>query len=181
MSVDPDKISSRRRLLTGAAAGVGALAVGAVAGPRRVRADDGNAVLQGTFNTAQSTTTVAINSNTSSNALVGAANNSGTGLWGSSPGGSGVKAESTNGFALETLGRLKIGTSGVAVLFGGTTQVTLNPGVDLTDSSFVLLTPRVNLGGRDLWYTIDTAANIVRFRISSSRRTNTRIGWLLLG
>lgn len=153
----------------------------AIAGPRRVRADDGKPVLQGTFNTAQSTTTVAINSATSNDALVGAANNSGPGIWGSSPAGTGVKATTTSGFALETQGRLDIGTSGVATLFAGTTQVIVNPGVDVTDSSFVLLTPRVNLGGRDRWYTTDVAANTIRIRISSTRATNTRIAWLLLG
>ena len=98
MSVDTNKTSSRRSILTGAAVGVGALAAGALGRPPRALANDGDPVLQGVFNTPQSTTTVAINANNSLNALVGAANNTGTGVVGSSPGGNGVHGTGgTNG------------------------------------------------------------------------------------
>jgi hypothetical protein len=181
MSIDDNKSSSRRSLLAGAAVGVGALAATAVGRPVPARADDGQAVLQGVFNTSQSTTTVAINSATSNDAFVGAANNNGTGLWGSSPGGSGVKATTTSGYALQTLGRLNIGTSGIATIPGGATSFTVSPGVDITTASFVLLTARSNLGGRDLWVVMDESANTFRIRMSSSRAGATKVGWLLLG
>lgn len=184
MSVDSSKTSSRRSILTGAAVGVGALAAGALGRPARALANDSDAVLQGVFNTAQSTTTVAINSNTSNDAFVGAANNSGTGLWGSSPAGSGVKATTTSGYALTTVGRLSIGTSGTATIPAGMTSIVVSPSVDVTASSFVLLTPQANIGSRTLWYVINAtniANNTITIRMSSSRSASTKIAWLLLG
>ena len=95
---------------------------------------------------------------------------------------SAVLADTESGYALQTYGRLKLNdTSGVAIIPIGSTSITVAPPVDLTESSFVLLTPRANLNGRDLWFSVDTTADALTIRISSSRANETRISWLLLG
>jgi hypothetical protein len=45
----------------------------------------------------------------------------------------------------------------------------------------VLLTPRVNLGARSLWYTIDSTGNTITIHISTARSSKTYIAWLLMG
>ena len=71
--------------------------------------------------------------------------------------------------------------SGVATIPSGVTSVTVDPNVVIEAGSFVLLTPRVNLYGRSLWYTPNTSANTFRIRMSSARPKPTRIAWLLVG
>lgn len=108
--------------------------------------------------------------------------NRGQGVRGQATGGVGVYATATTGFALRTSGRLKVDkVSGVASIPAGATSVTVSPGVDVTDSSFVLLTPMVNLGGRDLWVSLDPSADTVTIRISTQRGSVTKVAWLLLG
>ena len=87
-----------------------------------------------------------------------------------------------SGFALRTSGRLRVDrVSGVATIPAGSTSKTVNPGVNVTSGSFVLLTPKVNLGGRALWFTTDASANTFRIRLSSPRSSGAKIAWLLLG
>lgn len=98
--------------------------------------------------------------------------------------GVGVDASSVSGFALRTSGRLQLKkTSGVATIAAGATSVTVNLHVAVGTSSFVLLTPRANLGGRDLWFTTTTSstAGTITIHISGSRTSATQISWLLLG
>jgi hypothetical protein len=93
-----------------------------------------------------------------------------------------VFASSSTGYALRTTGRLKADkVSGVATIVAGSTSKTITPGVNVTSGSFVLLTPKVNLGGRDLWFTTDAANNKFTIRISSKRSSGTKVAWLLLG
>jgi hypothetical protein len=58
--------------------------------------------------------------------------------------------------------------------------VTVTPGVDVSSTSFVLLTPMANLGARSLWFTLDAANDKFVIRISSSRASATKVSWLLL-
>lgn len=102
------------------------------------------------------------------------------GVWGSSPAGAGLYGESDSGFGLEVVGRATFSTSGVATISAGNDRVTVTPGVNVTASSFVLLTPKISVGGRDIWFTQDTAANTFTIRMSSSRPSATRIAWLFL-
>lgn len=114
-----------------------------------------------------------------------------TGVRGTSPGigvhgaatagGTGVLADCDTGFALETIGRLKLGTSGVATIAAGETSITVPAGVPVTNASFALLTPRANLAGRDLWFGTDPASDTLTIRISSARTKSTKVSWLLLG
>ena len=93
----------------------------------------------------------------------------------------GVLASSTTGYALQTSGRLKLGVSGVATIPAGRKVVTVSPHVDVTAASFVLLTPKANIGTRALWYTTNSTANTIGIHLGSARSSATRIAWLLLG
>jgi hypothetical protein len=104
------------------------------------------------------------------------------GVWGFSPGGTGLFGESDAGYALRTSGRLRADkVSGVATIRAGRTSVTVNPGVNVTSGSFVLLTPKANIGSRGLWFTTSASGNTFTIRMSSSRSSATKVAWLLLG
>lgn len=93
----------------------------------------------------------------------------------------GVFAQSSTGHALGTAGRVRFhGISGVATIPTGTTSVVVNPGYDVTTDSFVLLTPRANIAGRDLWFGTDATNSTITIRMSASRPKDTKISWLLL-
>jgi hypothetical protein len=113
------------------------------------------------------------------------------GLFGTSDGGNGVHGESntgnggefgsSSGNALSTSGRLHFeGVSGVATIAPGRSSVEVTPGTDLTDATFVLLTPRGRLGPRDLWYSIDADADTFVIRLSKPVLHPLDIGWLVL-
>lgn len=124
---------------------------------------------------------------TAGTAVLGfASNNVGTswGVYGesSSPGGVGVVAENdTGGLAFRSVGRAKFSTSGVATIAAGSTSTTINPGVNVTSNSFVLLTPKTNIGTRALWFTTNTSNDRFTIHLSSARSSRTRVAWLLLG
>jgi hypothetical protein len=104
----------------------------------------------------------------------------GDGVHGETANGNGGSFKSDNGNAISTDGRLHFDrVSGVATIAAGDTSKVVSPGTDLTAATFVLLTPRSNLGGRDLWYTVDAAANTFRIRISKAMGT-LKVGWLLI-
>lgn len=114
------------------------------------------------------------------------------GVVGESPAGQGVRGETqggvalygtaATGYALRTSGRVRAdGVSGVASIRAGSTSKTITPGVDVTSASFVLLTPKANIGSRALWFTTNATANTVTIHMSSSRSSSTKVAWLLLG
>jgi hypothetical protein len=113
------------------------------------------------------------------------------GVLGRSTSGQGVRGEATSGIAgafssatghaLSTSGRLRFGkASGIATIASGASTKTVTPGIDLAAATFVLLTPRRSLGGRDLWYTVDPTANTFTIRASPRVTAATSIGWLVL-
>jgi hypothetical protein len=107
---------------------------------------------------------------------------SGQGVRGQATSGSGVYATATTGYALRTSGRVRVDkASGVATIAATKTSVTLTPGLDVTTSSFVLLTPKADLGTRRLWYTTDATNNRFTIRVSSAATVDHQIGWLLRG
>jgi len=71
--------------------------------------------------------------------------------------------------------------SGVATIPAGSTGVTVSPNVNVTSGSFVLLTPKANIGSRGLWFTTNASADTFRIHMSSTRSANTKVAWLLLG
>lgn len=114
------------------------------------------------------------------------------GVVGESPAGQGVRGETVGGvalygtadtgYALRTSGRVRAdGVSGVATIRAGQTSKTITPGVDVTSASFVLLTPKANIGSRALWFTTDATANTFTIHMSTSRSSSTKVAWLLLG
>ena len=105
------------------------------------------------------------------------------GVWGFSGRGVGVYGQANRaGFALRTNGRIKADkVSGVATIAAGNASVTVSPGVNVRSSSFVLLTPKANIGSRGLWFTTNTSADTVTIHLSSSRSSATKIAWLLMG
>lgn len=107
--------------------------------------------------------------------------NAGQGVRGQATSGVGVYGKATTGLALQAVGRAKFSTSGVATIAAGSDGVTVTPGVNVTSASFVLLTPKSSLGGRDLWFTTNATADTFRIRISSPRASATKVAWLLLG
>lgn len=106
----------------------------------------------------------------------------GHGVHGEASSGSAVYGTSSSGYALRGNGRVRFEkVSGVASIPAGATKVTVSPGVNVTTSSFVLLTPKANLGTRGLWFTTDASRNTFTIRMGSSRSSSTKVAWLLLG
>jgi hypothetical protein len=114
------------------------------------------------------------------------------GVYANSSAGKAVQAETSSGTAVEALGgtgialhasgRVKVDkASGRATITAGHTSVTVIPGLNITSTSFVLLTPMSNIGTRSLWVTIDASANTFQINITTSRSASTKVGWLLLG
>lgn len=107
---------------------------------------------------------------------------SGTGVYSISQSGTGVHARSLTGYGLQTYGRLDLNEiSGVATIPIGSITVTVALSEDVTDGSFAMLTPWAKLAGRDLWFSLDTAADTLTIKMSSSRTKTTKVSWLLLG
>jgi hypothetical protein len=107
--------------------------------------------------------------------------NAGRGVFGQATAGVGLYGEATSGVALQATGRTKLSTSGVATIVAGSTSKTITPGVNVTSGSFVLLTPKVKLSGRDLWFTTDASGDKFTIHMSQSRSSGTEVAWLLLG
>jgi hypothetical protein len=194
--------------LAGALGGLGAIAASAIGRASPAQATNGDPVTvggsfsgTGTTQIGSSATSafVGISSNSDGTGVLGlSAGSSGTGVLGSaysltgantgvygysaSPSGIGVHATTNGGgVALKADGRAKFSTSGVATITAGHTTKVITPGVNVTSNSFVLLTPKVKLSGRDLWFTTDAANNKFTIRMSSSRSSGTKVAWLLLG
>jgi hypothetical protein len=99
-----------------------------------------------------------------------------------SPSGVGVYGINiAGGLALRAAGRAKFDTSGVATITAGHASKVITPGVNVTSSSFVLLTAKANIGSRALWFTTDAPGNKFTIHMSSSRSSGTNVAWLLLG
>jgi hypothetical protein len=190
------KSPSRRALLAGALGGLGAFAASALGRASEVRAGvDGDVVL-GSSQSATATTSIQNYANNATVFLAESATDLGSGggtaLSGKSGSGIGVRGQATTasgvglsavgaGIALQTQGRTKFSTSGVATINTGNISVTIAPGVNITSGSFVLLTPKANIGTRTLWFTTNPTTNRFTIHMSSSRSRGTKVAWLLLG
>lgn len=105
---------------------------------------------------------------------------SGPGVEGS--GAVGVKAESSGGYALETTqGAVKFtGISGIATIPSGDTVITVKPGVSITNSTLMLLTPEGNIGNHSVWFTKPGNAGEINIHISSARSNPTKVAYLVV-
>jgi hypothetical protein len=108
----------------------------------------------------------------------------GRGVFGEATTGVGVYglANQPAGMAFRGSGRVRLDkVSGVATIKAETTSVTITPNVKVVSGSFVLLTPKANLGTRALWFTTNPTGNSFTIRMSASRTKATKVAWLLLG
>ncbi|HEX6209889.1 MAG TPA: hypothetical protein VF136_03870 [Methylomirabilota bacterium] len=106
----------------------------------------------------------------------------GTAVTALSTSGTAIVASAPAAVAVASSGRLQFGkVSGVASIPAGSKSVTVTPGVNVTSGSFVLLTPKANIGSRALWFTTSASADTFTIRLSSPRSKNTKVAWLLLG
>jgi hypothetical protein len=103
------------------------------------------------------------------------------GVTGISPNGTGVEANSGGGYALVANGYIYVHrAAGVVTIAAGETSVVVRIGPKPFQSpSFVLLAPKGNLGGRELWYTRRGRTAFV-VHISSPQRRDTHVGWLVI-
>jgi hypothetical protein len=105
----------------------------------------------------------------------------GRGVWGHSNTGAGLYGDATTGHALWTSGRVRLNrVSGVASIPAGATSAKVTPAAATTVNSFVLLTPKANIGSRALWFTTDPATKTFTIRMSSSRAKVTPVAWLMI-
>lgn len=105
----------------------------------------------------------------------------GRGVFGQSESGSGGFFSATTGIALRTSGRLRFEkASGTATIASATNSVEVTPGLNLGSGTFVLLSPRGNLGGRDLWHSVDAAADTFTIHTSSNVAADLVVGWLVV-
>jgi hypothetical protein len=51
----------------------------------------------------------------------------------------------------------------------------------VTSGTFVLLTPKANIGTRALWFTTSTTNDRITIHMSSARSSSTKVAWLMLG
>jgi hypothetical protein len=201
---------SRRHVLTAAIAGIATAAAGTLARPTVTRAANGDNVVLGTDNHATSPTMVrnpdgnalrgasqigiglygtsregtGVSGFTRKGIGVDGFAEFGAGVQGSTDFGAGVVAIGNGGTALVVLGHARFSWSGVASIPAGETSAVFDIGhgedPNVYAESFVLLSPKVNLGGRALWYRTDPAAGRFSIHISSPRSSPTEVGWLLL-
>jgi hypothetical protein len=121
------------------------------------------------------------NLNSDSNGVLGESP-AGRGVSGSTVSGVAVYGSADTGYAIRSSGRIRFdGVSGLANIAAGSTSVTIIPGVNVTSSSFVLLTPKTNIGDYSLWFTTSPSTNKITIHISHSRSSKTAVAWLLMG
>jgi hypothetical protein len=210
-STKPESTSpSRRALLAGALGGLGAFVASAIGRANPTRAEGQAIVVGGEYTDAITATSIYNQANddtvflaSSTGAGVGlyglsssgygvaahsaaghgvsSTSGSGTAVYGHSGGGVGLYGATTTGLALQAVGRAKFSTSGIATIHASNQLVTITPGVNVTSSSFVLLTPKTNIGSRSLWFTANTSTNRFTIHMSASRSSGTKVAWLLLG
>lgn len=203
MAIDITARRSRRALLASAAGALAAASGALLARVDPVLAEGETIKVGGEYPTAQSTTV--IENHVNGQTVLKARSNEGTALYANSQSDIAIQAVSGQGTGIDVFtgegtsihvfsdlahgidverGRVRFKqVSGVATIPAGASSVTLSPGVGIVRASFVLLTPRAYLGGRDLWYTTDPAADTFTIHLSSPSpsRNGFPVAWLLLG
>jgi hypothetical protein len=113
-----------------------------------------------------------------------------TGVFGYSVHGTGLEGWTDDGYALRTRhGRVRFDdVTGIAAIPVSKSSITVTPPtpstygpVPVTSSSFLLLSPKANLGGRSLWFSTNPGAGTFTIHVSRAVTKKTRIAWLLLG
>lgn len=96
--------------------------------------------------------------------------------------GRGVLARSTDGIALETDGRVKFSTSGVATVPSGASQVVVTPTFDITGATRIFAMPQSDPSGVVVrWVDADPVPNTFTIRMSGNVGSDTVVAWFALG
>jgi hypothetical protein len=135
------------------------------------------------FGVIGSSAVIGVHGSSGAGKAVEGISSTGAGVEGNSTSGTGVSAISQSGFALDTIGRVRFeDVSGMATIAAGqtTAQLVVSHGA-VGPSSFVLLTPRSNIGSRALWFTTNATNGSLTIHISSPRSSTTKVAWLVLG
>jgi len=106
------------------------------------------------------------------------------GVRGSSIYGTGVWAEALPGYALRTVGRVRLDKSaGVATIASGTQSVLVTPGIDLDGTSTVHATLQGSAGGTTTVFrvTVYTSTNAFRIYLTAKATQSVKVAWLVLG
>ncbi|MGA2528963.1 MAG: hypothetical protein ABSG36_07340 [Acidimicrobiales bacterium] len=174
--------TTRRAVIAGAAAGLAGLVADSVISAEPASASNGDAVLLGYYNSANSTTMI---NTTNGTAVSGISQEEGTGVEGASDTGVGVLAVSGSGTALRVEGVARFSRSGSAVVAGAAgaakTSVTVT-GVDLSDSSLILATPQDYLAGVSVAAVVpDVSAGAFTIYLTRPVDAQLTIAWFILG
>lgn len=195
-----DAPRSRRALLIGTVAAVGAGIASVVGRAVPGAAADGDPALLGRSN--ETTGTTRVTRTTNGPALIADAAPSGTALTGAASDGVGVQAIADRGLAISAMavegvavdarsfggdairvrhGRVRLGgLSGLVTIREGEERVVVSPWVPFRAGSILLLSPRSDLGGRDLWYELDGEERQYAIRVSAPATVRIDVGWVLL-
>jgi len=172
MSMDTNQIRSRRALLGAGLAAAAATAASALPAAATVTYLEVDAHTTGTGTTQLTSDADALKVDCTHGKAIEGISGDGFGVY---------AVASPDGWALSTHGRLDLSTAGVAAISPGETTKKVYGGTDISSSSFVLLTPALDIGTRRLWWTKDTVDNSFTIHMSSSRSTLTKVSWLLIG
>ena len=110
--------------------------------------------------------------------------NNGRGVTGVATSGTGVWGEATIGYALRTIGRVRLDKSaGQASITNGTSSVVVTPGIDLVGTSAVVATLNGNAGGTTTIHrvAIDTTANTFTVYLTANATATVKLAWVVLG
>jgi hypothetical protein len=112
-------------------------------------------------------------------AVYGEATANGAGVFGDTTNGTGVQARSTNGPALNVLGRAQFSGSGIAVVQSTKAKVTVN-NVALTNSSFILATIQFNVPGTWVRGVSHSTATSFTIWLNKAVADTTFVGWFIV-
>jgi hypothetical protein len=95
-------------------------------------------------------------------------------------GGRGVLARSRNGLALQTRGRSKLSTSGIAMVPSGASEVTITPGFRVVTSAKIFATFRTDPGDAGIrWIEVDATADTFTIHFTAAVPTDSAVAWVL--
>lgn len=107
----------------------------------------------------------------------------GIGVFGRSDTGTGVLASSQSGYGLSVLGRVTFETSGVGQISSGNSSADVNPGVEVADSTRILVTLHGDPGGSTVLKRVskNAAADTFTVHLTAPSSANVKFSWFLFG
>jgi hypothetical protein len=104
------------------------------------------------------------------------------GVRGQSLSGVGVQADSGLGYGLRVRsGGIKVDeASGIEIVPAGERRLRVEPGLDVTEDTIILLTPYANLRGGSAWVKKDVASDAFIINLPRAINRDARFGWLMI-